>query len=32
MEHTVKTYVPLVAEIETTKTTWADKKEEIKND
>lgn len=32
MEHTVKTYVPLVAEIETTRTTWADKKEEVKND
>ena len=28
MEHTVKTFVPLVAEIEVTKTTWADKKEE----
>ena len=28
MENTVKTFVPLVAEIETTKTTWADKKEE----
>jgi DNA polymerase-1 len=28
MEHTVKTFVPLVAEIEVTSTTWADKKEE----
>lgn len=28
MEHTAKTFVPLVAEIETTKTTWADKEEE----
>ena len=28
MDNTVKTFVPLVAEIETTKTTWADKKEE----
>lgn len=28
MEHTVKTYVPIVAEIEVTDTTWADKHEE----
>lgn len=28
MEHTVKTHVPLVAEIEITNTTWADKHEE----
>lgn len=28
MEHTVKTYVPVVAEIEVTTTTWADKHEE----
>jgi hypothetical protein len=28
MEHTVKTYVPIVAEIEVSQTTWADKHEE----
>lgn len=28
MEHTVKTYVPIVAEIEVSNTTWADKHEE----
>lgn len=28
MEHTVKTFVPIVAEIEVTSTTWADKHEE----
>lgn len=28
MEHTVKTFVPVVAEIEVTNTTWADKHEE----
>ena len=28
MEHTVKTFVPVVAEIEVTSTTWADKHEE----
>lgn len=28
MEHTVKTFVPIVAEIEVTDTTWADKHEE----